>query len=287
MVEFNMYNRFYRYILFLLVFVLSFQSCEKDNSNDNDARLRVKLTDATSLTIKELYVDISQIDVYLFDTLTLEGDWLTLDYSRKTFNFLSLLNGKTVQVVDQYAPADKMLQQVRLFLGSDNRMVANTDSTYPLQIPAELQEGIVFDAMGMALRPNTISSMILDLNAAGSIWQTETDKKSYFLNPKIRAFSETYGGKLVGYVAPLLEANPYVKITQGEDTLFTYPEGESLGATTGKYQFIGLNEGEWKVHLIAHPESGFADSVFVSTVVKGETTTITPNPIRLPRITEE
>lgn len=271
-------NRFFLLILLIGVLFFSWQSCEKSNDNEYNAWLRIYLTDATSFTIREMHVDISGIEVYIVDTVSNEGEWHPIDFSRRTFNIMTLLNGKTVKLVDQNMPSGAKLQQVKMHFGDNNHILTNIDSTINLHLPDELLDGLVIDAMDVELLSNTISSMILDVNVSGSI--VESDNK-FYLYPQVRAFPETYGGKLLGYVTPMEGANPYVVITQGEESYFTYPEIETIGSTTGKFQFIGLHEGEWEVHVIARPESGYADSTVVSTVTAGTTTTVTPNPIRL------
>lgn len=272
-----MLHRFFRYFLFMAVLVFSCLSCNEDDPSINASRLRVKLTDASSLVLKELYVEIKEISVFLVDT-TGQGEWTDLQFSGKSFDVLKLNNGKTVQIVDQYVSAHKVLRQVKLTFGTNNRFVTNTGKSLPLQLPAELSDGMIIDAVEMELRTNTIYSLIIDLNAAVSVRESNGE---YFLYPVIRAFPETYGGKIKGYVAPLVEANPFVTLVQDTDTLFTYPVSETAGSDTGMFQFIGLNEGEWEVHIIANPETNYSDTVLISTVEAGKTTELTPKPIRL------
>jgi hypothetical protein len=189
-----------------------------------------------------------------------------------------------VQLVDQYVPAGTELQQIKLLLGNDNRLKTNTDSVIPLHIPPKLEDGLVIDAIKMEMRLNTISSMIIDLNAAFSVLKTAEGDN--YLYPAARAFPEVYGGKLRGYVAPL-NANPYVKIIQETDTLFASPDRENPNDQMAMFQFIGLKEGEWEVHLKADPESGYQDTVFIKTVETGKTVDITPKPVRLKSPTTE
>ena len=278
-----MLYRLFRYILLITTFIFSWQACDSNDPSINASFLRLKLTDATSLVLKEFHIDIREIAVFLVDTASHEGEWITLEFPGRTYDVLKLINGKTVQLIEQYVPAGTELQQIKLVFGNDNRLVTNTVQTIPLQIPTELQEGIVIDAVNMEMRLNTISSMIIDLNAALSFRESNG---TYFLYPVVRAFPETYGGKLRGYVAPL-EASPFIAIIQDEDTLLTLPVRETLGDNMGMFQFIGLKEGEWEVHMKANPESNYHDTVFISTIEEGKTTEITPKPIWLKRISEE
>ncbi|SFL39635.1 DUF4382 domain-containing protein [Proteiniphilum acetatigenes] len=274
----------FRYILLITVLLFSWQACDSEDPSVNASRLRLKLTDATSLVIKEFYVDIREVSVFLVDTTSEEGEWLTLDFSGSRYDILKLRNGKTVQLVDQYVPAGRELQQIKLVFGDDNMLQTNTDSIIPLYIPSELEEGVIIDAVKMEMRLNTISSMVIDLNAALSVVKTEEGDN--YLYPVARAFPEVFGGKLRGYVAPL-EANPYVKVIQEKDTFLSIPERENLGDQMLMFQFIGLNEGDWEVHFVPDPQANFRDTVVIVTIEQGETFNIPTKPIRLKRLSEE
>lgn len=277
--------RLFRYILPVALLILV-QACDGNDPSVNASRLRIKLTDAASPIMRELHVDIREISVFLVDTATHEGEWHTLDFSGRSYDILKYMNGKTVQLVDQYVPAGTELQQIRLLFGDNNQVVMLTDTTKesrPLRIPAELEQGLEIDAIKMEMRLNTISSMIVDLNASLSVWRIGNE---YYLYPVARAFPETYGGKLKGQVSPLLEANPQIFIVQDTDTLITIPEREAgVNSNVGMFQFIGLKEGEWEVHVLTHPESAYRDSVFVSTIESGKTTDV--RSIQLKVATEE
>jgi len=127
----NRYNRmksnFYTYYLIILTIIL-FTGCNIEDVSENAARLRIKLTDATSLTLKELHVDINEISVFATDSTNIEGEWITLDYSGGEYNLLTLLNGKTVQLVDQYFPSYKKIEKIKIILGNNNRIVTITDA---------------------------------------------------------------------------------------------------------------------------------------------------------------
>lgn len=277
----------FRYTLLVSILLFLWLACDGEDPSVNASRLRLKLTDAASLVMKEFYVDIREISVFLVDTATYEGEWVVLDFSGKTYDVLKLRNGKMVQLVDQYLPAGTVLQQIKLKFGSDNHMVVITEKDIepiPLRLPPELEEGLVIDALPMEMRLNTISSMVVDLNASLSVVITENG--DHWLYPVARAFPEVYGGKMKGYVAPP-EANPYVIAIQEPDTFFTFPEIENSGDQMLMFQFIGLKEGEWEVHFVPDPESNFKDTVIIADIEQEKTFDITPKPVRLKRLTEE
>ena len=85
----------------LLVLFIIIIGCDKGDSFNNAARLRIKITDAASLVIKEMYVDISEISVFVTDSSNTNGEWIALEFTGGEYNLLKLMNGKSVQLVDQ------------------------------------------------------------------------------------------------------------------------------------------------------------------------------------------
>lgn len=265
-----------KYILSVLLFGLMsllFHSCGKEDVSENAARLRIKLTDAAAPVLKEMYLHIETIDVLPVDSAGVEGEWVTLDFNGGEYNLLKLMNGKTVQLTDQYFPAGGMIDKIRLKLGNNNRMVTVTDKPIPLEKSPNVTEHLIIDNVNAALTAHFIVSIVIDINAALSVYELNGN---YYLDPRARAYPETYGGSLRGYVTPI-EASPVVLITREGDSLFSLPEGSE-----GMFLFSGLEEGAWKVHLFANPESGYRDTIFLSdTIRQGRVTEITPKPIRL------
>lgn len=152
-------------------------------------------------------------------------------------------------------------------------MVTVTDKPIPLEKSPNVIEHLIIDNVNAALPAHFIVGIVIDINAALSVYELNGN---YYLDPRARAFPETYGGSLRGFVAPI-EASPVVLITREGDSLFSIPEGSD-----GMFLFPGLEEGAWKVHLFANPESGYRDTIFFSdTIRKGSVTEITPKPIRL------
>lgn len=260
----------------LSVFVFSV-SCDSEDISDNATRLRIKLTDATSLVMKEFYIDITGIDLFVTDSVNTEGEWISLEYNGGEYNILKLRNGNTVQLVDQYFPADKNINKIRVLLGNNNRIITVTNEAVALQKSDNVIDGIIIDNIDADLAVNVITSIIIDINAALSVKEINGN---FFLDPVSRAFREIFGGSIKGYVAPP-QANPFVAITQDNDTLLTIPESD------GMFMFLGLNEGPWKIHIIADPSTLYKDTVFTDTLSMGQKLELTPKPIRLSFSTTE
>lgn len=275
-------NKLFRYFLLFGTLVLLCQTCQEDDPSVNASRLRIKLTDAASIILREFHLDIREISVFMVDTVTKEGEWTTLEFSGRVYDILTLTNGKMAEMVNQYVPAGRELQQLKLRFGDNSRikLISDTVEVKTLHLPADLQDGLVIDAVNMEMRQNTISSVVIDVNAAFSFTQSDG---TYFLTPMVRAFPENYGGKLRGYVGPL-KANPLVAIVQDKDTLLSIPIRES--DQMAMFQFIGLKEGDWEIHLIAGPDTNYQDTVFNFKVEAGKLNDITPKPIKLKPIPE-
>jgi hypothetical protein len=255
----------------LLVLFIILIGCDKGDTIDNAARLRVKITDATSLVIKEMHVDITEISLFVTDSADADGEWISLEYTGGEYNLLKLMNGKSVQIVDQYFPSDVKIEKMKLLFGNNNRIITNTDSLIQLQKVPEIADGLEFEINNVELMPNVISYIIIDINAALSVTESNGN---WFLNPAARAFQENWGASITGYVAPI-EANPRIAILKDDDVFFTIAEPD------GMFKFIGLEEGIWEIHIMAHPESIFKDTIFTDTLAASEKKELTPKPIRL------
>jgi len=256
--------------LFLILFI-SFVSCNTDDPSDNATRLRIQLTDAASLEIKELYIDIQSIEIMVADTLNREGEWVALPFSGGEYNLLKLMNGKSVQLVDQYFPAGGRLQKIRLMLGNNNRLLTTTNEIIPLELTTDRTEGIVIDNVDAELPSHIISSIVIDVNAALSVRESGGN---YSFHPVARAFPEIRGGSLRGYVAPV-EANAFIAVVQATDTFLTLPEAD------GMFMFTGLREGPCEIHVMANPLTHYRDTLLTDSIVQGKITEITPRPIQL------
>ncbi len=273
------YKNFQRGFILLAVLIFTLlPACDDNDPSVNAGRLRVKLTDATDVTIKELYLQIQEISVYATDTANAEGEWIKLEYNGGEYDLLKLLNGRQVQLSEQYFPAGKSIQSIRLVFGHDSRIETITDKTHALHFPPEIVEGAVIDLIEpITIRPNIISGIVIDVNAALSVRESNGN---YFLHPVVRVFPEAYGSSLRGYISPPpreINAVSFVAIIRDPDTLLTYPDAD------GMFLFPGLPKGSWEVHLVANPTTAYTDTAFIWNIDTTGIVDITPRPIRMPR----
>src|SRR5690554_7702173 len=126
----------FKYSLLILLLSSSFISCGKEDPSVNATRLRIKLTDAASPVIKELHIDIQRIEVVVADTTASEGEWEPLQFTGGEYNLLTLMNGRSVQLVDQYFPAGGILRKIKMVLGNNNRILTTTGQMISLNLPS-------------------------------------------------------------------------------------------------------------------------------------------------------
>lgn len=246
--------------LFTVIFLmLCFAGCIKDDAQ-NTSRLRVKLSNMPSDVFKEFHIDIAKIEVSHSDlTNDLDNNWTELDFKGIDCDISNLYNGRTLQILDQFF-AVGAINRVKIFFGTNNYL-ETTNGISEIVVPEDIQKnGFVVD-VNISLQPNVISYLILEINTSQSVYKNGDE---YILKPVIRAFPETFGGSLRGYVLPA-EAEPTVTIIRDEDTLFTIPD-----EANGMFMFKGLNEGIWEIKVASHSITDYLDTVFTDTIFAGQ-----------------
>ena len=271
-----MLSKMLRYTVILLIFTLVFTSCEDNDPSAHSSKLRINLTgtfvpyfdsginvrssENETLIIRDLFIDIRRIEVATIgpaprgaEGRNLEEEWTALEFSGREFNILTLTNGRTRGIVEQWFPANRTITRVRLVLGDNSRIVTPAYRVIPLAIPNEIRDGIIIDNVNTELRLNTISGIVIDISTA--IFENRVNEE-LFIDPVVRAFDETFGGTLRGTVAPV-EARSLVRIFREEEgfQLFSIPE------QNGMFTFLGLSEDEWTIHIFPR-EEGFRDTTF-------------------------
>lgn len=251
---------FFSAILFIFL-----ASCESDPESSS-ARLRISLTDASTISLKEFALDIQKIEVNVIDTIDGSPEkWIKLDFNPKIYNLLAYANGKSERLVDQFFPSGGLMN-IRIFFGSESylKLTEKPNDKVKLNVSSQLQtDGLLINMdTATTIYPSAICSVMLDINALTSI---EALDGEYHFRPSIRAFPETYGATLKGFVKPA-EAYPYVVITQGANQFVTWAE-----ATDGLFLFSGLKAGAWDVEIIPTDPAGIYEGMqFSDTLKNGE-----------------
>ena len=253
-------------------------SCTEDSFVENSARLRISLTESSSIPLSEANLQITSIEVMLTDsTGQSQDEWIPLEYAGGTYNLLKYLKGETKQIADQYFSAGT-ITQIRIKLAStlhivDKYSLLSDQQQLPVDLATEYQDGVVV-AADILLTPNVITDILLDFNLAQSIYKNNAD--DFVFVPYVRAYTQLDGGMLKGTISPV-EAVPMVQIGYLTDTLSTF------AASDGSFYFQGLRAGLWEIHVIPL-NTLYADTTVMDTVFNQTTTTVSPNPIVLKKI---
>lgn len=215
---------------------LVFASC----SNDGNARLEVRLTDAPG-DFEAVNIDIQEVQV---NTGNENSGWQSLIIEPGVYNILELTNGLDTLLGDITLPAGKV-QQIRLVLGDDNSVVVD-GQTHPLSTPSAQQSGLKLN-LHVTLVEGVTYRLLLDFDAAASI--VEHGNGTYSLKPVIRVISEATSGSIIGTVTPL-DATPAVFVIAGSDTV-----GSAFTNELGKFMVQGVAAGTYTVSLV--PSAGY------------------------------
>lgn len=248
-------------------------SCTNENNNlqDGTAKIQFRLTDAPSLIYDGVYLDLRGIKVgvadefhydenkdpyYVEDDKTIDVEWVTLNFSNPgLYNLLDYRNGKTVLLAGGEIPAGN-ISQVRLLLGTDSYVLVD-GVKHPLKTPSAQTSGLKFN-LHETLLSDLAYSFTIDFDAARSVVKTGNDK--YILKPVIRTYADAFGGSIRGSVQPA-EANAYVQIVKGTDTLISLPELD------GKFLFPGLAPGLWNLTVVADSTTNYTNAAMANLAV--------------------
>ena len=186
-----------RHLIFtpvLLAMVLFF-SCAK-NSKSGEAHLQVRLVDNPSVDVKEVWVDIQQVEIIVNGGAPV----LLGGIHPGVYNLLELTNGKDTILADALIPAG-MVSQVRLILGDNNYIVSSTGEKISLKTPSAQQSGLKVQ-VHQQLSGGILYRLTLDFDVARSIVQAG-NSGNIILKPVLRIMSfAPSGGDIRGVVVP-------------------------------------------------------------------------------------
>jgi len=225
------------YLTPLLAIALFFTSCDKNDSDSENARLTVYLTDAPA-SYEAVFVDIQGIEVnYSGDA---ESGWESLPVAHPgVYNLLDFQNGLDTMLVSHSIPAGT-LSQIRLVLGDDNQVKID-GTTYLLETPSAQQSGLKLN-----IHANLVAGvdykLWIDFDARKSIVATGNDK--YLLKPVIRTYTKAESGSIQGIVLPAATVNMVYAI-QDTDTLGS----ARPDLVSGMFLIAGLPGGTYMVAI--------------------------------------
>ncbi|KYP15073.1 DUF4382 domain-containing protein [Flavihumibacter sp. CACIAM 22H1] len=251
----------FKTILMSTGMAIIFTACSQDDdANPNTAQLEIRLTDAPNPAIKEVWVDIKEIQ------LNMDGEnenWTTLSGTFPgVYNLLDLTNGRDTILANATLPSGKM-NQLRLLLGENNYIITADGQKEMLTTPSAQESGLKV-LINADLTGGVLYRLVLDFDAAKSIVPAGNSGK-YILKPVIRVLSMVPSGGIVkGFVAPDSILTTIFAL-KGSDTIST------TATSNGNYQFRDIPAGNYSLHYYPAPDS-FKTVQQEVTVTLGQTT---------------
>ena len=213
-------------IAFLIVSISSCSNDDDSNTNEGNAKLSLRLTDAPG-DYDAVFVDVEEV------VIKYNGgqDDVNLGINAGIYNLLELTAGVNVLLFNDEVPAGN-ISQIRLILGDENTIVVE-GQTLPLATPSSQQSGLKIQ-VNEALEPGILYEFMLDFDVDKSI--VAQGNGGYSLKPVIRASTVAQSGAISGTVLPLgiltmitavngaIEISTYTNL-QGEFLLSGVPDG--------------------------------------------------------------
>lgn len=240
-------------ITLLCLITLGFYACsdKDDSSTDNNARLRILLTDDPA-DYDEVNIDIQDVQI---NPQNGDNGWASLDdVNTGIFDLLELTGGLDLVLADVELPAGR-ISQLRLILGDDNTVMVDGDLK-DLKTPSGQQTGVKI-LINTDLEAGVTYTILLDFDAARSVVQAGNSGQ-FLLKPVIRATVEATSGSIQGTVTPA-NVQSVVYAIMNMDTLSTFTND------AGKFLIRGVPEGTYRVEVVPEETSGL-DSVIIENV---------------------
>lgn len=238
-------------------------SCQKNSGTADQPRLQLRLTDNPPTGIKEVWVDIQQVEIIVGDSshpVTLTG------VHAGVYNLLDLTGGKDTLLADALIPAGT-ISQIRLILGDNNYIVTPTGEKIALKTPSAQQSGLKVQ-LHQEVSGGMLYRLVLDFDVARSL-VFAGNSGNVILKPVLRVLSFVpSGGNISGVVAPDSALTTVIAI-QGIDTIAS----AFTNATNGSYYLKDIPAGNYSLSFI--PSDTAYKKIQLNTIVMlGQTTNV-------------
>ena len=248
--------------LFAIAAVLIF-SCQKDNNSGDQATLQLRLTDNPPPDVKEVWVDIQQVEIIGGEgnsPVILEGVHAGL------YNLLEFTGGKDTLLADALIPSGT-ISQIRLILGENNFLITSSGEKISLKTPSAQQSGLKVQ-LHQEVTGGMLYRLTLDFDVARSI-VFAGNSDNVILKPVLRVMSFIpSGGNISGVVVPESVLTSVVAI-QGVDTIAS----TFTNTITGAYYIKDIPAGNYSLFFIPL-DITYQKVLKDTTVVLGQTTIV-------------
>jgi hypothetical protein len=257
----------FRYSIFAALALIILSSCSKNQKSSTDstkASLQVRLTDGPDPNVREVWVDIQQIEVIMSDTshpIILEGTHPGL------YNLLDFSDGKDTILADATIPPGT-ISQIRLILGDNNSIVTKEGEKIALKTPSGQESGLKVQ-IHQDVSGGILYRLILDFDAGRSIIKAG-NSGNYLLKPVLRILSFIpSGGDIQGVVVPDSVRTEIFAI-QGMDTIAS----TFTDITNGKYLFKDVAAGSYSLSFVPSDTTFVIPPIVPATVTLGQITNV-------------
>jgi hypothetical protein len=211
--------------------IIQLTSCNKDTTNDKQAKLTVRMTDAPA------NYDAVMVEVTGVEVTGNGGSAVMLNTTSKVYNLLELSNGVNALIATGDLNAGTV-SQIRLILGTNNT-VKVAGVVHPLSTPSAMQSGLKLQ-VNKTFEAGVEYSILLDFDASQSIVLTGTNE--YQLKPVIRAIDAAISGSIKGSITPLT-GNVLITATSNGVTYTT------VTSANGNFLIAGLPIGTYDITI--------------------------------------
>lgn len=228
-----MKKKFFLLTLLMTSLVLGFVRCNKKDSNQQNARIELRLTDGPA-DYDAVLIDVQKVEI------NTGAGWQTFPVIHPgVYDLLQLNNGLDTLLCSGELPVGS-ISQIRLVLGNNNSIVVNGTS-HALQTPSAQQSGLKIN-VHQTLEAGMTYRLWLDFDAGKSI--VEQGNGGYSLKPVIRGYTELTNGMISGTIQPVI-ALPVVYALQNSDTVAT-----AIPNASGYFKFCGLPAGSYTIAIV-------------------------------------
>lgn len=239
-------------------------SCQKSNNNTTDQpRLQLRLTDNPPVGVKEVWVDIKQVEITVGDN---SSPVILTGVHAGMYNLLELTGGKDTLLADALIPAGT-ISQIRLILGDNNYIITPSGNKVSLKTPSAQQSGLKVQ-LHQEVSGGMLYRLTLDFDVARSIVQAGASD-NLILKPVLRVISFVpSGGNLTGVVLPDSVLTSVIAI-QGVDTIAS----AFTNISNGTYFLKDIPAGNYSLSFIP-ADTAYKVSYKNAIVVLGQSTIV-------------
>jgi len=239
-------------------------SCQKSNNNNTDQpRLQLRLTDNPMVGVKEVWVDIKQVEITVGDN---SSPVILSGVHTGMYNLLELTGGKDTLLADALIPSGT-ISQIRLILGDNNYIITPAGNKVALKTPSAQQSGLKVQ-LHQEVSGGMLYRLTLDFDVARSIVQAGASD-NLILKPVLRVISFVpSGGNLTGVVLPDSVLTSVIAI-QGVDTIAS----AFTNISNGTYFLKDIPAGNYSLTFIP-VDTAYEVSYKNAIVVLGQSTVV-------------